>query len=127
MSFEDFNGEDFRKTKQHVFFVYVVFFFFGDVSSFMFNKFCDLYRFIVYVWWFRCVIVGIFFWFLVIVVNSLDVHVGVSKNNATPKSSILIGFSIVFTIHFGGFPPIFGLTPMSVPHLCSKSSVVMGI
>ena len=25
-----------------------------------------------------------------------------------PKSSILIGFSIIFTIHFGGFPPIFG-------------------
>ena len=27
------------------------------------------------------------------------------------KSSILIGFSIIFTIHFGGFPPIFGSTP----------------
>ena len=27
---------------------------------------------------------------------------GVSKNNGTPKSSILIGFSIIFTIHFGG-------------------------
>ena len=26
---------------------------------------------------------------------------GVSKNNGTPKSSILIGFSIIFTIHFG--------------------------
>ena len=25
-----------------------------------------------------------------------------------PKSSILIGFAIIFTIHFGGFPPIFG-------------------
>ena len=25
----------------------------------------------------------------------------------TPKSSILIGFSIIFTIHFGGKPPIF--------------------
>ena len=25
-----------------------------------------------------------------------------------PKSSILIGFSIIFTIHFGFFPPIFG-------------------
>ncbi len=33
---------------------------------------------------------------------------GVSKNNGTPKSSILIGFFIIFTIHFGGFPPIFG-------------------
>ncbi len=27
-----------------------------------------------------------------------------------PKSSILIGFSIIFTIHFGGFHPIFGNT-----------------
>ncbi len=33
-----------------------------------------------------------------------------------PKSSILIWFSIIFTIHFGGVPgvpPIFGLTPIS--------------
>ena len=30
---------------------------------------------------------------------------GVSKNRGAPKSSILIGFSIIFTIHFGGFPP----------------------
>ena len=28
------------------------------------------------------------------------------NNNGTPKSSILIGFSIIFTIHFGG-PPLF--------------------
>ena len=34
-----------------------------------------------------------------------QVYVGVS---GTPKSSILIGFSIIFTIRFGGFPPIFG-------------------
>ena len=26
---------------------------------------------------------------------------GVSKNNGTPKSSFLIGFSMIFTIHFG--------------------------
>ena len=39
---------------------------------------------------------------------------GVSKNSGTPKSSILIGFSIMFTIHFGGFPPIFGNTHISV-------------
>ena len=31
-------------------------------------------------------------------------YMGVSKNNGTPKSSILIGFSIVFTNHFGFFP-----------------------
>ncbi len=36
---------------------------------------------------------------------------GVSKNNGTPKSSILVGFSIIFTIHFGGnTTPIFGST-----------------
>ncbi len=35
---------------------------------------------------------------------------GVSKNNGTPKSSILIGFSIIKFIHFGGFTPIFGNT-----------------
>ena len=28
-------------------------------------------------------------------------YMGVSKNNGTPKSSILIGVSIIFTIHFG--------------------------
>ena len=39
-------------------------------------------------------------------------NMGVSKNRGTPKSSILIGFSIIFTIHFGGFPPIFGNTHM---------------
>ena len=36
------------------------------------------------------------------------VEMGVSKNNGTPKSSILIRLSIIFTIHFGGFPPSFG-------------------
>ncbi len=34
-------------------------------------------------------------------------YMGVSKNNGIPKSSNLIGFFIIFTIHFGGFPPIF--------------------
>ena len=38
----------------------------------------------------------------------------VSENSGTPKSSILIGFSIIFTIHFGGFPPIFGTTQMKL-------------
>ena len=32
---------------------------------------------------------------------------GVSKNRDTPKSSFLIGFSIIFTIHFGGKIPYF--------------------
>ena len=36
---------------------------------------------------------------------------GISKNNGTPKSSILIGFSIIFTIHFGGKIPLFLETP----------------
>ena len=35
------------------------------------------------------------------------VYIGISKNNGTPKSSISIGFSIIFTIHFGGFTPYF--------------------
>ena len=33
--------------------------------------------------------------------------------HGTTKSSILIGFSIIFTIHFGGFPPIFGNTQIT--------------
>ena len=34
------------------------------------------------------------------------------KIMGTPKSSILIGFSIIFTIHFGGKPTIFGNTQL---------------
>ena len=35
------------------------------------------------------------------------------KIGVPPKSSILIGFSTIFTIHFGGFStPIFGSTPI---------------
>ena len=44
------------------------------------------------------------------------VHVGVSENSGTPKSSILIGFSIIFTIHFG--VPLFLETPISEPGRC---------
>ena len=36
----------------------------------------------------------------------------VSKNRGTSKSSILIGFPIIFTIHFGGLPPLFLETPI---------------
>ena len=36
-------------------------------------------------------------------------YLDVSKNRGTPKSSILIGFSIIFTIHFG--VPLFLETP----------------
>ena len=38
------------------------------------------------------------------------IYMGVSKNRGTPKSSILIGFSIIFTIHFG--VPLFLETPI---------------
>ena len=38
-------------------------------------------------------------------------YMDVSENSGTPKSSILIGFSIIFTIHFGG-PPLFLETPV---------------
>ena len=37
---------------------------------------------------------------------------GASENSGTPKSSIFIGFSIIFTIHFG--VPLFLETPMYV-------------
>ena len=40
-------------------------------------------------------------------------YMGGSKNNGTPKSSILIGFSIIFTIHFG--MPLFLETSISNP------------
>ena len=47
-----------------------------------------------------------------ILIKSSKIHL-----SGTPKSSILIGCSIIFTIHFGGFtnPPLFvGLTPWHV-------------
>ena len=45
---------------------------------------------------------------------------GVSKNNGTPKPSILIGFSIIFTIHFG--IPLFLETP-----LCFRAQLNIGL
>ena len=41
---------------------------------------------------------------------------GVSKNRGTPKSSILIGFSIIFTIHFG--------VPLGNTHICPSWFIV---
>ena len=44
-------------------------------------------------------------------------HMGVSKNNGkTPQIiHLFIGFSLIFTIHFGGKnPPIFGSTPKNI-------------
>ena len=37
--------------------------------------------------------------------------VGVSKNTGTLKLSILIGFSMILTIHFGWFSPYFWKHP----------------
>ena len=37
-----------------------------------------------------------------------------------PKPSISIGFSIIFTIHFGGFTSIFGNTPIFIPGVFFK-------
>ena len=38
---------------------------------------------------------------------------GVSKNRGGPQIiHLFIGFSIIFTIHFGVFPPIFGNIPI---------------
>ena len=51
-------------------------------------------------------------------------HMGVSKNSSFPsKSSILIGFSIIFTIYFG--VPLFLETPicMFVEHLLDVESI----
>ena len=45
-------------------------------------------------------------------------YLAVSKNRGTPKSSILIGISIIFTIHFGESlfleTPIFELPPSRI-------------
>ena len=42
-------------------------------------------------------------------------HMGGPPKIGPPKSSILIGFSIIFTIHFGGFTtPIFGNTHIQI-------------
>ena len=52
--------------------------------------------------------------------SSCHANVGVSENRGgPPKSSISIGFSIIFTIHFG--VPLFLETPMC----CSRSELPM--
>ena len=48
---------------------------------------------------------------------------GVSKNRGTPKSSILIGFSIIFTIHFG--VPVFLETPIYLEMLNVQDSYLV--
>ena len=47
---------------------------------------------------------------LQVLYNSQSLQMDVSENSGTPKSSILIGFSIIFTIHFGVRTPILGNT-----------------
>ena len=39
-------------------------------------------------------------------------YMGVSEKRGTPKSSILIGFSVILTIQFGVYTPIFWETPL---------------
>ena len=46
----------------------------------------------------------------------------VSENSGTPKSSILIGFSIIFTIHFG--VPLFLETPKNTSSDHPKRSYI---
>ena len=53
-------------------------------------------------------------------VRVIPTHMGVSLNGGTPKSSILIGFSIIFTIHFG--VPLFSETPISSPSASHTAS-----
>ncbi len=48
----------------------------------------------------------------------------VSKNRGIPKSSIFIGFFIIFTIHFGGFPPYFWFNTHIHPHVWGAQNVV---
>ena len=47
-----------------------------------------------------------------VITFQLIFHLGVSKNNGTPKSSILIGFSII-NRPFWGVSPLFLETPIS--------------
>ncbi len=58
-------------------------------------------------WILSCEFQGMVVWYFTGAPDSI----GVSKNKGTPKSSILIGFSMIFTIHFGG-PPLFLQTPI---------------
>ena len=41
---------------------------------------------------------------------------GVSKNSGTPKSSVVVGFSIINHPFWG--TPIFGNTHINTPHIC---------
>ena len=51
--------------------------------------------------------------------DSMNIYINVSENSGTPKSSILIGFSIIFTILFG--VPLFSETPIYIYFLLTES------
>ncbi len=53
----------------------------------------------------------------------LDIWVFPKIGVGPPNHPTLIGFSIIFTIHFGGFPPIFGLTPIAPYHQRTSSTI----
>ncbi len=56
-------------------------------------------------------------------VDLLRIDMGVSKNRGTPKSSILIGFSIINHPFWG--TPIFGNTHIdSVVYLCCPKAII---
>ena len=55
-----------------------------------------------------------------VIFKDFHLYLGVSKNHGIPKSSTLIGFPIILTIHFGFFPPIFGSTPTYRLIMCMK-------
>ena len=54
--------------------------------------------------------------------NFQQLYMGVSKNNGTPKSSILIAFSIIHDPFWG--TPIFGNTHMNKRSLFSTTSTL---
>ena len=51
-----------------------------------------------------------------VLITPLKINMDVSEISGTPKSSILIGFTIIFTIHFG--VPLFLETPTWIPKKC---------
>jgi len=60
-------------------------------------------------------------WFVLKYQNNM----GVSKNRGTPKTSILIGFPIMFTIHFGVNTPIFGNTQKTKPSIQMEDGAII--
>ena len=55
----------------------------------------------------------------------MKTQMGVSKNKGTPKSSILIGFSMKYTIHFGGKIPLFLDPDPFIVHFASRQVSVL--